>query len=150
MCCLLTASLVGNGWLFQGAYYVHCCCCLVAKPYLTFFWLHGLQPTRLLCPWDSSGKNTGVVCHFILQKIFWTQGLNSGLQHWQADSSPLSHVKSLRECIKILQQEGKLTKQLCYPVLFLPTLSHFDQIKPRTLCLPLRTFTMITRNQLHW
>ena len=24
---------------------------------------HGLQPTRLLCPWDSPGKNTGVGCH---------------------------------------------------------------------------------------
>ena len=28
---------------------------------------HGLQPTRLLRPWDSPGKNTGVVCHFLLQ-----------------------------------------------------------------------------------
>ena len=25
------------------------------------------QPTRLLCPWDSLGKNTGVGCHFLLQ-----------------------------------------------------------------------------------
>ena len=25
------------------------------------------QPTRLPCPWDSPGKNTGVVCHFLLQ-----------------------------------------------------------------------------------
>ena len=25
------------------------------------------QPTRLPCPWDSSGKNTGVGCHFLLQ-----------------------------------------------------------------------------------
>ena len=24
---------------------------------------HGLQPARLLCPWDSPGKNTGVSCH---------------------------------------------------------------------------------------
>ena len=28
---------------------------------------HGLQPTRLLRPWDSPGKNTGVDCHFLLQ-----------------------------------------------------------------------------------
>ena len=28
---------------------------------------HGLQPTRLPCPWDSPGKNTGVGCHFLLQ-----------------------------------------------------------------------------------
>ena len=25
------------------------------------------QPIRLLCPWDSPGKNTGVGCHFLLQ-----------------------------------------------------------------------------------
>ena len=28
---------------------------------------HWWQPTRLLCPWDSPGKNTGVGCHFFLQ-----------------------------------------------------------------------------------
>ena len=28
---------------------------------------HRPQPTRLLCPWDSPGKNTGVGCHFLLQ-----------------------------------------------------------------------------------
>ena len=28
---------------------------------------HRWQPTRLLCPWDSSGKNPGVGCHFLLQ-----------------------------------------------------------------------------------
>ena len=34
---------------------------------------HGLQPTRLLCPWDSLGKNTGVGCHFLLQPRNRTQ-----------------------------------------------------------------------------
>ena len=28
---------------------------------------HRRQPIRLLCPWDSPGKNTGVGCHFLLQ-----------------------------------------------------------------------------------
>ena len=28
---------------------------------------HRLPPTRLLCPWDSPGKNTGVGCHVLLQ-----------------------------------------------------------------------------------
>ena len=28
---------------------------------------HGLQPTRLLRPWDSPGKSTGVGCHCLLQ-----------------------------------------------------------------------------------
>ena len=30
-------------------------------------WPHRRPPTRLLCPWDSPGKNTGVGCHFLLQ-----------------------------------------------------------------------------------
>ena len=30
-------------------------------------WPHRWQPTRLPCPWDSPGKNTGVGCHFLLQ-----------------------------------------------------------------------------------
>ena len=42
---------------------------------------HGLQLARLLCPWDSPGKNTGVGCHFLLQGIFPTQELNPGLLH---------------------------------------------------------------------
>ena len=49
-------------------------------------------PTRLLCPWDSSGKNTGVGCHVLLQGIFLTQGLNTcllHLLHWQTGSLPL-------------------------------------------------------------
>ena len=33
----------------------------------------------VLCPWDSSGKNTGVSCHALLQGIFPTQGLNPHL-----------------------------------------------------------------------
>ena len=37
------------------------------------------QPTRLPCPSDSPGKNTGVGCHFLLQGIFPTQGSNPGL-----------------------------------------------------------------------
>ena len=28
---------------------------------------HRRQPTRLPCPWDSPGKNTGVGCHFLLR-----------------------------------------------------------------------------------
>ena len=35
----------------------------------------GLQPTRLLQPWDFPGKNTGVNCCFLLQGVFPTQGL---------------------------------------------------------------------------
>ena len=39
------------------------------------------RPARLLSPWNSPGKNTGVGCHSLLQGIFPTQGLNPGLLH---------------------------------------------------------------------
>ena len=56
---------------------------------------HGLLLARLLCSWDSLGKNTGLVCHFLLQGIFSTQGWNLCLLlHWQAGSWPLSHLGS--------------------------------------------------------
>ena len=48
----------------------------VAHSCLTLCRPHEVQPTRLLCLWDSPGKNTGVGCHFLLQGIFLTQGLN--------------------------------------------------------------------------
>ena len=43
------------------------CYCLVAKLCPTLLRPHGLWPARPLCPWDFSGKNTGVGCHFLLQ-----------------------------------------------------------------------------------
>ena len=55
-------------------------------------WPYGLQPSRLLCPWDSPGKNAGVGCHALLQGIFLTQEQNPYLLcllHWQVGSLPL-------------------------------------------------------------
>ena len=60
-------------------------------------WTINCQAARLLCPWDFPGKNTGMGCHFLLQGIFLTQGLNPGLLcllHWQADSLPLCRLGS--------------------------------------------------------
>ena len=37
------------------------------------------DPTRLLCPWDSPGKNTGVGCHALLQRIYRMLMFNSQL-----------------------------------------------------------------------
>ena len=54
---------------------------------------HGLKLSRLLCPWDFPGKNTGEGYYFLRQGIFPTQGLNPGLLHflhWQVDSLPLA------------------------------------------------------------
>ena len=58
---------------------------------------YGPQPTRLLCPWDSPGKNTGVGCHALLQGIFLTQELNPcllNLLHCRQIPYPLSQLGS--------------------------------------------------------
>ena len=49
---------------------------------------YGQKPARLLCTWDSPGKNTGVSCHFLLQGTFLTQGSNPGLPHCRQFSWP--------------------------------------------------------------
>ena len=93
----------------------------------------GQQSTRLLCPWNFAGENTGVGSHFLLQEIFLTQGgLNSCLWcllHWQADSFPLATWEALgiREncaypCLEVVGALGpalllwrnKQLKQSCY------------------------------------
>ena len=45
-------------------------------------------------PWNSPGKNPGVGCHFLLQGIFPTEGLDLGLLHWRQNLYPLSHQGS--------------------------------------------------------
>ena len=48
-----------------------------------FLETHGLQPTKLFCPWNSVGKNTGMGCHSLLKGIIPNQGLNPSLLHWR-------------------------------------------------------------------
>ena len=55
---------------------------------------HGLQPIRLSCPWNSPGKNIGVDSHSLLQGIFPTQGLNTGLLHCRQILYHLTHQGS--------------------------------------------------------
>ena len=63
-----TFSLLENYWtIYSNLFFFHL--------YGTM-WSHSvicdsLQPTRLLCPWDFTGKSNGVVCHFLLQQIFF-------------------------------------------------------------------------------
>ena len=54
------------------------CVCLAAQSCPTLS-PRGLSPARLLCPRGFCRKNTGVGCHALLQGIFPTPGLNSGL-----------------------------------------------------------------------
>ena len=55
---------------------------------------HGLSPARLLCLWNSPGKDLGVGCHSLLQGIFLTQGSNPDLPHCRQIPYHLSHQGS--------------------------------------------------------
>ena len=55
---------------------------------------YGLQPARLLCPWDSPSRNTGVGGHFLLQRIFPIQGWNPYFLHFRRILYQLSHLGS--------------------------------------------------------
>ena len=48
----------------------------------------------MICPWDFPGKNTGVGCHSLLQRIFLAQGSNPGLVHCRQILHHLSHQGS--------------------------------------------------------
>ena len=64
--------------------------CLTLQPY-------GPKPTRLLCPWNSPGKNIGVGSQALLHRLLPPQGSNPSLllsPALQADSLPLSNQGS--------------------------------------------------------
>ena len=98
---------------------------------------HRRQPTRLLRPWDSPGKNTGVGCHFLLQCVkvksesevaqscptlsnptdcslpgFSIHGIfQARVLEWGAIAFPhatSSHMYTAHSSIKILHQTGTL------------------------------------------
>ena len=66
----------------------------VAQSCLTLCYPMDCSPPKLLCPWNSPDKNTGVGCHFLLQGIFPTQGSNPGLLHFRQILYHQSHQGS--------------------------------------------------------
>ena len=82
------------------------------------------SPAQLLCPRDSSGKNTGVGCHALLQEVFLIQGLNPSLLHllnWQVGSlllvppgKPVQNTISsvqLLSCVRLFVTHWTATRQ---------------------------------------
>ena len=81
-------------------------CCSVAKSVTPkSLWPHGLQPTRLLRPWDFPGKSTGVGCHCLLCQL---PEFTQTHAHWVSDaiqpSYPLSFLSSL--ALNLSQHQG--------------------------------------------
>ena len=67
----LTKTLILH---YQGPTFTALCICVHTQ--LCSTRSDPMEPTRLLCPWDYPSKNTGVCCHFLLQRVLLTQGLN--------------------------------------------------------------------------
>ena len=102
-------KLVGKSDLCPHAWLrVYCAVlCKVPPVVSSSLWPHGPQPTSLLCPRDSPGKNTGVGCHALLQGIFPTQRSNLHLLyflHWQTGSLPLAPPGKPWEYIELSQK----------------------------------------------
>ena len=76
---------------------------------------HVLQPARLLCPWNFLGKNTGVGYHFLLQRIFPTQGLNSGFLRCRQILLP-SEPPGKPCCLPAAAKSLQLCPTLCDPI----------------------------------
>ena len=75
---------------------------------------HGLEPARLLCSWNSPGKNTGVGGHSLLPGISLTQGLNLCLLHCRQILWHLSHqgmpVKERGEILNVSRERNRVRR----------------------------------------
>ena len=67
---------------------------------------HRRQPTRLLCPWDSPGKNTGVGCHFLLHRFpNFPQSLPVHIASWY--SSLFYSFSCLPDCVTMFPKSTR-------------------------------------------
>ena len=119
---VITAMKLKDAYSLEGKLWPTC---LPAKSLQSCptLWPHRRQPTRLLCPWDSPDRNTGVGCHSWLSAMYanlfcklisllviWqTKSVPSGT--WQQNQWPRAH-KATGKGQKIpLEKNNKLCKQ---------------------------------------
>ena len=107
-CCNSRGRRVGHDWVTElnwtiGGWSCCCCCCQVTSVVSDSVRPYRRQPTRLLRPWDSPGKNTGVGCHFLLQCM---------------------KVKSESEVTQLCSTPRALLKAIYIPLVWLPS-RHF-------------------------
>ena len=76
---------------------------LVTRSFLTLR-SYELYPIRSLCPRGFPGKNTGVGCHFLLQRIFLTQGSNLSLLNCRQILYHLNHQGHLNIILRFKYQ----------------------------------------------
>ena len=113
---------------------------------------HELQPPRLLCPWNSPGKSTGVGCHFLLQRIFPTQRLNlclprllcllyllyiTGGFFTQSDYNTASSTKIRSKCTVFCMQAEAIVHTCTF-------IQHISKIGARFMIFPIVTFINVS------
>ena len=96
-CCSLGAFQVNN--TMKSSVCVCVCVCVSLSRVCLF-----VTPARLLCPWNSPGKNTGVDCHSLPQRIFPTQGLNPCLLHHRQILYHLSYREVLKAVLWVFNR----------------------------------------------
>ena len=114
---------------------------------------HGPQPARNsvqgFCPWDSSGKNTGVNCHAFLQGVFPTRGSNlrpyyvSCIARWALYNqhyrgSPMGHALQLYSCV----WRWALSQNLTLTLVYVQPTQYFIYLSNLFILLPLGLITL--------
>ena len=94
---------------------------------------HGLQPTRLLCPWNSLDKKTGVGSHSLLQGTFPAQGLNLSLIALQSDSLPYEGLG--KPCFLFIFYYLSSSSFIIYPLLLTLGFVFLNILGGRLTCL---------------
>ena len=124
---------------------------------------HGLYPCRLLCPWNSPGKNTGVGCHTLLQAriLEWVatpfsrvssllRGLDRCLLHclhWQVCSLPLAPPGKLQlivnhRCLEVCQ--------FLLTFLMYDSSNRWDSESQQSLLIGLHSLCIVWPQQVGW
>ena len=94
-------------------------------------WPHGLQPTRLLCPWDFPGKCTGVGCHCLLWShmpyVQKKQNINnrSNILTNSLKTSKMVHTKKKKKNFLKKKQRKKMKESLENFSIFCTTIGCF-------------------------
>ena len=80
---------------------------------------HGLQPAKLLCPWNSPGQTTGVGSCSLLLGIFPTYGSDPGLPHYMRILHHLNHQGSPTLALKSVKYPGVVCVICCLSYLLI-------------------------------